>query len=289
MAIAHVGWDRLPVRVREAVRGRLGVQPVVADTVGGANCGASAVLTLPDGRTVFVKAQRERERRPAPVLVGAPAGEVSGWWGSHWEPVDELDQEERVNAFLPASAPRVLWRLEVAGWHLLAFEGIDGRHADYTPGSPDLALVVDALAELGGCPVPGLRLPSAWDRWGYWCGPAQKHLLTGTSLLHTDPAACNVLVDGTRARLVDWAWPALGPAWIDAALWGLRLVSAGGHTPEQARAWVSRTPGWRDATPDGVRAFTLAEARRWDEEAADGVWGAEALAHAAHAWASLWT
>ncbi|MFF7247061.1 aminoglycoside phosphotransferase [Embleya sp. NPDC008237] len=284
-----MAWDRLPVEALDAVSGRLGAEPAAVDTVGGANCGASALLSLPDGRTVFVKAQRERDAVPlGGVSVGGVSGEELGWWGSAWGPVDELGQEERVNAFLPASAPRVLWRLEVAGWHLLAFEGIEGRHADYTPGSPDLPLVVAALAELVECPAPGLRLPSAWDRWGYWCDPAQEPLLTGTSLLHTDPAACNVLVDGVRARLVDWAWPALGPAWIDPALWGLRLISAGGHTPERARSWVSRTPGWRTATPDAVRMFTRAEARRWAEYATDGVRGAPEIAHAAHAWAELW-
>ncbi|MGC0420055.1 aminoglycoside phosphotransferase [Embleya sp. AB8] len=284
MAIARLAWDRLPEEARDAVTSVLGVEPAAADTASGANCGASALLTLPDGRTIFVKGQRDRD----PVRPDDDRDEEPGWWRPDWGPLDELDQEERVNPFLPASAPRVLWRVAVAGWHLLAFEGIDGRPADYAPGSPDLPLVADALAELGRCPTPEPSLPTAWDRWGYWCDPADEPFLAGAHLLHTDPAASNVLIDGDRARLVDWAWPALGPAWIDPALWGMRLVSAGGHTPEQARARVSRTTGWRAATPNGVRALTRAEARRWEEDAANGVWGADEIAHAARAWADLW-
>ncbi|MFI1577078.1 aminoglycoside phosphotransferase [Embleya sp. NPDC020630] len=285
MNIDRVAWTGLPVEARGAVAGRLGVEFVAADTRAGANCGVSAVLTLLDGRTVFVKGQRGRD--PVPAADGANQ-DPKGWWGPTWAPVDELAQEERINPFLPASAPRVLWRLAAAGWHLLAFEGVGGRHADYAPGSPDLPLVMDALAEVARCPTPALALPTAWDRWGYWCDPADEPFLAGACLMHTDPAACNVLVDGDRARLVDWAWPALGPAWIDPVLWGMRLVSAGGHTPEQARAWASRTPGWRTATPRGVRAFTGAEARRWEEDAADGVRGAAEIAPSARAWAEVW-
>nr|WP_308294046.1 aminoglycoside phosphotransferase [Streptomyces sp. UNOC14_S4] len=248
-----------------------------------ANSGTAALLSLHDGGTVFIKGQRDRA--PISASVSASDGDSTSWWGPGWAPVDELDLEEAVNPFLPPSAPRVLWRLHACGWHLLAFEGLQGRISQYTPGSPDLPLVAAALGELASCAPPPLRLPTAWDRWGYYCDPQDQTQLTGSQLLHTDPASTNILICQGRARLVDWAWPALGPAWIDAALWGMRLVSTGGHTPEQAWAWASQVPAWHQATPPGLRAFTQAETRRWQDLAADHVPGATPIAEAARAWA----
>lgn len=88
-----------------------------------------------------------------------------------------------------------------------------------------------------------------------------------------------------RAHLVDWSWSAVGPAWIDTALWGMRLISTGGHTPEQAWDWATRVPGWDDINPKNVAAFTRAEARRWHDLAAEQVPTAAAIAEAASAWA----
>ncbi|MCF2527865.1 hypothetical protein [Yinghuangia soli] len=52
--------------------------------------------------------------------------------------------------------------------------------------------------------------------------------------MHTDPAATNFVMTDDQAHLVDWTWPALGPPWIDAVLWGFRLISDGHQNPEEA-------------------------------------------------------
>ncbi|WP_330334511.1 hypothetical protein [Streptomyces sp. NBC_00536] len=104
-------------------------------------------------------------------------------------------------------------------------------------------------------------------------------------MLHTDPASTNVIVNVGRAHFVDWSWPAVGPSWIDTALWGMRLISTGGHTPDQAWEWTLRVPGWRDTDPRALAAFTRAEARRWHDLAADRVPTAAAIGAAADAWA----
>ncbi|MER5887759.1 aminoglycoside phosphotransferase [Streptomyces sp. NPDC001941] len=266
------------------MRAKIEVAFASEDVEHSAAAGLATLLTLDSGGAVFVKGQRARAT-PAADTVDC---EGEDWWGPDWSPVNELDLEQAVNPHLPRSAPRVLWRVDVAGWSLLAFQGLPGRNADYTPGSPDLAPVADALAELGKLSAPGgVRLPTAWDRWGYYCDDTDQELLTGARLLHTDPASTNVLVDAERACLIDWSWAASGPTWIDATLWGMRLISTGGHSAEEAGTWASRIPGWSTADPRAVAVFARAEARRWRDLAAERVETADSIARCATAWADF--
>ncbi|MBD0707251.1 MULTISPECIES: aminoglycoside phosphotransferase [unclassified Streptomyces] len=302
MSTGRIRWDQLPEALVKAVGERLGTAFTARDAEHSAAAGVAALLDLAAGApdigpgsspspasasasgTVFVKGQRD----PAPA-VGTASEEDGSWWGPGWSPVDELDLEEAVNPYLPKSAPRVLWRLDGYGWQLLAFEGVPGRGADFAPGSPDLAPVAAALAELAPLPAPpGVRLPTAWDRWGYYCAAADRGLLAGSRLLHTDPASTNILVEeGVRARLVDWSWATAGPVWIDTALWGMRLVSTGGHSPEQAWRWAARVPGWSAADPKAVATLVRAEARRWHDLAAERVPTADSIARSADEWAGF--
>ncbi|MFE3019444.1 aminoglycoside phosphotransferase [Streptomyces sp. NPDC059256] len=286
MTSGRIGWAQLPEALRTAVGERLGASFTARDTAHSAAAGVASLLELESGAFVFVKGQRERA--PAPV-AGAVLEEEDSWWGPDWSPVDELDLEEAVNPHLPPSAPRVLWRLDGHGWHLLAFEGVVGRDADFVPGSPDLEPVCAALAELAPLPAPPeVRLPTAWDRWGYYCADDDRELLAGSRLLHTDPASTNILVeDRGRARLVDWSWATVGPAWIDTALWGMRLVSTGGHSPEQAWQCAARVPGWTAADPKAVAVLARAEARRWHDLAAEQRATADSIAQSADEWAAF--
>ncbi|NUU20636.1 MAG: aminoglycoside phosphotransferase [Streptomycetaceae bacterium] len=288
MAVAHTPWQQLPAEVHIAVEKRLGSAYTVQTSDAGANNGTNATLTLTDSTRLFIKGQFGRAPREFLDPVADPQ-DGSDWWGADWGPVDQLNEEARINPYLPAASPRVLWREEVADWHLVAFEWIDGRHADYRPGSPDIAATAQALADLGACRIPPIPLPTARDRWGYYCDRDVRHLLDGGgTLLHTDPAEVNVLVDAhARAHLVDWAWPAVGPGWINPALWGLRLVAAG-HDFADAAAWASEIPAWAEATPGAVKAFTRAEARRWTDEADRGTYGADSLVDDVLAWADFW-
>ena len=48
-------------------------------------------------------------------------------------------------------SPVLLWHFDEAGWNVLGYEYADGRHADYSPGSPDL----DRLVQLSECVSTG--------------------------------------------------------------------------------------------------------------------------------------
>lgn len=263
MPLDRIPWERVPAAVQDAVAARLG--DVTATTaVGGATAEIACTLQAADGRRVFVK--------------GIPEGS---------DDVADLDMEERVGPHLPACAPRVLWRAYAGGWHLLAFEAVDGVTADYAPDAAHLPLVTAAFVEVGGTRAPDVAIYSAWDRWGYWCDPRDEPLFAGDTLLHTDPAATNVLVGGGRARLVDWSWATRGPAWIDPVLWGTRLVSDGGHTTEQAWARICRLDALGDAPARGIAALAAAEATRWAEHLAEGVPDISPVTRAARDWADF--
>jgi len=136
-------------------------------------------------------------------------------------------------------APTLLRHLpDAAGWNVLGFEYVEGRHADYAPGSPDLAAVVELLERVGGidCPDDAPTRDTRRTFASYMDDPEAAGLLGGTALPHTDYNPENVLIgpDG-GARLVDWAWPCRGAAWIDPCVLIVRLIAAG-HTPQAAEA-----------------------------------------------------
>jgi hypothetical protein len=183
-------------------------------------------------------------------------------------------------------SPELLWHTEDAGWSLLCFQQVAGRHADYSPGCPDLPKVLDVMARLGELPCPHLGpLKRAEQRWAaYGDNPAELMLLAGDSLLHTDYNPYNVLVNGSRACLVDWAWPTKGAAFIDPACLIVRLIFAG-HSPAEAEAAVADLPAWATANPRSVEVFAVALSRMWAEifEADPTPWKRK-VADAAFAW-----
>ncbi|HEX3782088.1 MAG TPA: hypothetical protein VHX38_20685 [Pseudonocardiaceae bacterium] len=195
--------------------------------------------------------------------------------------------EARVNGYLPATlAPRLLWEAEAAGWLLLGFEHVSGRHADIGPGSPDLPLILAAVTELQGAltPCPPVEVGSfadQWERLAAWRlllneipaeldswtrdllvysvenEPAAIEAMRGDSLTHTDVQPLNILIDGDHARLIDWAWSRRAAPWVDAAFLVIRLIGAG-HSPVDAERWAARTPAWQ-AMPEQARTLFAVE------------------------------
>ncbi|WP_327424816.1 phosphotransferase [Streptomyces sp. NBC_01527] len=148
-------------------------------------------------------------------------------------------------------APTILWRVQDSGWDLLGFENVSGRHADYGPSSPDLPRVLQLAGELAQVETPPASVVrSVEQRWAAHADPgAAERWRAGRTLLHTDFASHNVLLGETRDWLIDWAWPTVGPAWVDPVV--LILLTDGGRT-------------YRGAGRRGVRGPACLAGRRPD-------------------------
>jgi hypothetical protein len=240
----RVTFDELPVAARKAVTIQTGRVTAVRTAGGGINSAVAAILDTQSG-SVFVK--------------GIPADNPQ---------VASQRREIAISPYLPAACPRLLWHVEAGGWVLLGYEAVDGRHADYT-AADDLTLVLAVLAELQEITAPSdVDLKTAEERWGEYAEEGQGKLFAGDALLHTDFAPDNILIHNGRARLIDWAWPTRGAAWIDPFMLALRIMEAGA-TAEQAIACVQHVLSWQTSEPKALRAFATAVTRLWREIAVE--------------------
>jgi hypothetical protein len=257
----RVDWNDLPPPLHDAVRAHTGPIGRARTVAGGFNSALAAVLDTPAGR-VFVK--------------GIPTDHPG---------VITQGREALVNAAVRPVAPALLWHLlDVAGWDVLAFEYIEGRPADYTPGSPDLPAIVATLDSLAALPCPDVPIKDA-SRWRSYAEAGDTTPFEGDTLLHTDWKPDNVLVQADGVRVIDWAWPTQGAAWIDPACLLIQLI-ANGHTPTEAETWIAHTRAWRAAPPTAVNAFCLTNVRMWNEIVGNNPtpWHRR-VAEAARAWA----
>jgi len=191
----------------------------------------AARLRLADGRGVFVKAVS------ASINPDSP--------GMH-------RREARIAAALPASVPtpRLFDTYDDGDWIALIFEDVDGTMPQ-TPWHPaELDRVLVAILELSTALTPApiaVELVSelvpavfaGWQRLGagvesgqddlHGVDPwVQRHLAelvaleaeapqaaAGTTLLHADIRADNILLTPSRVVFIDWPWASRGAAWVD--------------------------------------------------------------------------
>jgi hypothetical protein len=253
-------WNELPNTVRRAIESATGTVHAVGPIPAGLNSGIAALLHTPTGR-VFIK--------------GLPSDHPR---------VATQRREAEINPHVTPIAPRLLWQVDLGGWNILAFEHLNGRHANLAPHSPDLPKIADTLTRLGQIPAPELPLRRLQDRWADLADNSTLTLLAGDQLLHTDLNPHNILI-GEHAHIVDWAWPTLGAAWIDAACAVLWLI-AEGHSPAVAETWAASIPAWATASRPGIDAFTTINRRLWRQIAHDDPQPWKLRLHAAtQAWA----
>ncbi|MER5275412.1 aminoglycoside phosphotransferase [Streptomyces sp. NPDC002809] len=241
MPAPSITFAGLPSGARTAIEAEIGSILRIEDVSAGLNSSLSALAHTADG-VVFLKGLRADHR-----------------WV--WTQQREAD----INPYVTPLAPRLLFHVIAGGWDLLGFEAIDGHHADYSPGSPDLPKVTGALRELASLPCPELELRLAEQRLAAYVNhPGDTDSFRGDALLHTDWNNHNVLVTEDRAYLVDWAWATRGAPWLDPAHWIIWLIAAG-HTPSAAEESVALLPAWALAPPRAVDAFAHASANLWQE------------------------
>ncbi|MFE4917041.1 aminoglycoside phosphotransferase [Streptomyces sp. NPDC056652] len=241
MPAPSITFAGLPSGARTAIEAEIGSILRIEDVSTGLNSSLSA-LAHTAGGVVFLKGLRSDHR-----------------WV--WTQQREAD----INPYVTPIAPRLLFHVIADGWDLLGFEAIDGHHADYSPGSPDLPKVTGALRELAALPCPDIELRLAEQRLaGYVADPADAEAFAGDALLHTDWNNHNVLITHHGAHLVDWGWATRGAAWLDPAHWVIWLISAG-HTPSAAEETVAILPTWALAPPRAVDAFAYASANLWEK------------------------
>ncbi|MFD4771397.1 aminoglycoside phosphotransferase [Streptomyces niveus] len=241
MPAPSITFDGLPSGARSAIEAETGPILEIENISTGLNSSLSALVHTTGG-VVFLKGLRADHR-----------------WV--WTQQREAD----INPYVTPLAPRLLFHVVAYDWDVLGFETIDGHHADYSPGSPDLPKVTEALRELSSLPCPEIELRQAEQRLaGYVADPDDAEAFAGNALLHTDWNNHNVLITHDRAHLVDWGWATRGAAWLDPAHLIIWLIAAG-HTPPAAEESVAILPAWTSAPPRAVDAFANASANLWDE------------------------
>jgi len=242
-ATLRTQWRQLPAAVRATVEQHTG-RVNRAETIGaGLNAAFTARLHTETG-LIFAK--------------GTPSANAAA-----------QRREAFINPYAQPIAPRLHWHIDVAGWHILGFEHLDGHPADLSPGSADLPAVTTMLTQLTELKAPAIGCRRIEDRWADAARQAgtDPTLLAGDHLLHTDLNPHNILITTGGARLVDWSWPTLGAPWIDLACTALWLI-AEGHTPACADRWASAHPAWLTAPSAAIDTFAATSAALWDQIAA---------------------
>ncbi|MFJ2772425.1 aminoglycoside phosphotransferase family protein [Streptomyces sp. NPDC087300] len=262
-------WEVLPAQVKTALEAELGGAVVAAVTQsGGFSPGVAARVRLGDGRRAFVKAVSAEANPGSPRLHRA---------------------EARHSAALPDSvpAPRLLASYDDGVWVALAFEDIEGRQPQVPWRSDELALVLDAVADLSyaltPAPVAARSVVDTegesfrgWaqlveadgtvvDRLDPWARRNLRALAelaapwagfaAGDTLAHADLRADNMLITAEgRVVFVDWPHVVRAAPWFDLLVMLPCVRAQGGPDPEDV---FTAHPLGRDADPAGVTA-TLA-------------------------------
>jgi hypothetical protein len=271
----RMSWSDAPESVRRAVSDSLGSPIVSVQTPqGGFTPGVSARLVLADGRRCFVKA------------TSASCGE----WA-----LAAYRHEASVNNYLPTAvpAPRMWTYIDDGEWICLIFDDAAGRFPSPSWDGDDLPRVLDALdlsaRALTPNPTPiaatvrdafSAVLGGSWQRLhdnpaladaDPWAAEHLADLIAkeqrwtdgvdGTTLLHLDLRRDNILLTPTEVLFVDWAWPAVGAAWLDLVCF-LPTVAAQTARYDVDAVFRSRSAG-RTAPAEAVDAFLVALAGYW--------------------------
>jgi Ser/Thr protein kinase RdoA (MazF antagonist) len=255
--------------MRETIEQWLGSRVVSSRSqASGFSPGVAARLTTDDGRRVFAKVVGPEPNAESPELHR---------------------REASIVAALPAEAPvpRLLWSFDDDGWVTLIFEDIEGREPATPWRADELDRVVEAILALAETLTPSpldasfVGTVDTWDFFtiGWWRQVESEQprglddwsirnlaslvateanaaeAVAGSTLLHLDLRADNMLVTDDRVMIVDWPHARIGAAWLDHAFFVPSVTMQGGPLPGEVFA---RHPAARDADPDAVNAAVAA-------------------------------
>lgn len=256
-------WSAVPARVKVAVTRTLG-SPVVRGvrTYGGYAPSATFLMTLADGRRVFLKGTY-------PLPEGS---------GVRWALHREEAVYRRLSGVIQPWAPEYLGSVRADGWHAMLLEQIGGTpvlpwtrpkamramqsyaafHAS-TVGTPaprwlshtqhrDFAVfwrriardeaAVQRLAALAG---PRSAEAVEWIRSHVGTlGRGEQALRRASepyAILHFDTRSDNVRLEDDLLRIFDWPFACAGPAEFDVVAFAQSIEAEGGPSCEVALAW----------------------------------------------------
>ncbi|MFH0243494.1 hypothetical protein ACGRHY_13920 [Streptomyces sp. HK10] len=144
-----------------------------------------------------------------------------------------------INPAVRSVSPALRWHAENDAWVVLGFDTVEGRAADFSPGSPALLAVVGLVNRIGELDLPEVAREWPETRWERFTkDESQAALLQGDDLPYTDINPNNMMIGKHTAWAVDWSWPTHGAGFIDPACLVVQLIAAG-HSPESAESRVS--------------------------------------------------
>lgn len=235
-------WADLPEALRNAIEQRIGPVGSVQPASVGRSADFTSTLRTAQGRT-FVKAAQRSTVQDGPQ-------------------VRSLRREVTLAPYMSEFAPRLLWHFQAGEWLALGFEYVEGRHADYSPGSPDLDLVAKTVQRvLQSFPCPAAVEMKVERRWEALTDDVSP--IAGDSLLHTDLNPANLLLtpDG-RVRVVDRGFASRGAPWVEMGQIIPWLIRAG-HSSAGAEEWAEQFPAWSSADPGAIDLYARVSAERW--------------------------
>jgi aminoglycoside phosphotransferase (APT) family kinase protein len=269
---ARVAWQDVPRPVRVAIEGVCGAPVVEAQTQpGGFSPGVAARVRCADGKRRFVKAASAETNPDTPRLHRQEARVLAD--------LDSLIAE----GDLPV--PRLWGTAELGPWFALVVDDVAGHQPRVPWQDRELDLVLAALDQLAATLTPApVQVPSidqyletdftGWrtlartpgdDRIDPWSRARLADLAAleatwaahaaGTTLLHSDIRADNLLVTSGGVVVVDWPHACCGAAFADLVFFAPSVAIQGGPDPA---ALLARSRTGREAKRDALTALVCA-------------------------------
>ncbi len=247
-------WGELPVQVRRRIEGLLGGSVIHAETLpGGFSPGVAARVTTSSNVIAFIKS--------VSPLISEPSTNANRREAKYTR---ALRGNPRV--------PNLLHSFELGGWITLIYELVGGKHPDLPWRDEELDFVLSELTELGRSltPCPHSELFKVFDDKGGsfrgWRNFARKRrsvrnlsnqwievnldllvlletrwieAATGTTLIHTDLRADQILITKDKAIFLDWPHAKIGASWLDFLFMFPSVVLQGGPSMS---ALVQKSP-----------------------------------------------